>query len=261
MLDQLLARADWDGFPARRNGLGATREAARPRPRRATSNGPARSAPRPPMCGSAPTVRSRFSRVRRRWVRAWRRRIRQLVAEVLELDAVAYPGRPGRHRPGERRRQRRLALGVHRRLGDRRWPAARCSTKGRLSPPTRSKPRRPTSSTRGGRFRIAGTDRARSVCSSSRRAQPRRAHPRLRDRDAVRPVMAEWRAGLRGRDRLRYRRGRGRALHQRRRHRPHHQSHDRGGADPRRHRAGRRPGAVRAASSTTRRAASCSPAR
>ena len=79
----------------------------------------------------------------------------------------------------------------------------------------------------------------------ARRPAAGQAHPLLRHRQSVRPVVAERRPGVRGGDRPGDRRGRGGPPHHRRRRRPHHQPHDRHRADPRRDRAGRRPGPLR----------------
>ena len=114
---------------------------------------------------------------------------------------------------------------------------------------------RATSNFATGALRIAGTDRAHRAAELAAR-QPQRVHPRLGDRDALHAVVAERRAGgeveidpetgevtLARADQLR-------------RHRPHHQPHDRRRPDPRRHRAGRRPGALGAGALRRRTAAS-----
>ena len=118
ILDQGLALADWNGFAARRDESRVARQAARPRHRDRSSNGPAAT---------------RFEEKVSVDVTA-RRRHRDLLGDAGdgpghrdELRAARGrrlrradrqdPHRPGRHGARQRLRQRRIALALHRRLG------------------------------------------------------------------------------------------------------------------------------------------------
>ena len=120
-----------------------------------------------------------------------------------------------------------------------------------------------------GRFTVKGTDRSIGLFEVARAARERNDLPDdLRGplaaecdefiRGARLPVRLR---GLRGRDRPRHRPCRDRALHRDRRRRPRHQSADPARPDPRRHRPGRRPGAVGAFALRSATAGSCWPAR
>ncbi len=85
----------------------------------------------------------------------------------------------------------------------RRWfpRAARWSTRASRSPPTRSKPRRRTSSTSAGRFAVAGTDRAIGLAELAAK-QPEKLILRFSaTENRRRAVLAQRRPGDRGRDR------------------------------------------------------------
>ena len=183
----------------------------------------------------------------------------QLVTEVLQVAGGERHDRAGRHRPRQRRGQRRLALGVRRRLrrGGRGPNAhrARARARGRDARDRGRGPRVPR------RPRVHRRHRPLGVARRARVAAGRAPAARLGDPNALDAVVAERRAGLRGGGRCGHGRGDARAPDEHGRHRPHHQSHDRRGADPGRHGAGRRPGAVRAGGVRPRTAGSCSPAR
>ena len=95
----------------------------------------------------APTASSRSSRRRSRWARASQTSYAQLAVDVFGVPIEQDPHRPGRHRPRQRLRQRRLALALRRRLGGARRLRAHGRARARRSPARRSRRRRPTSNT------------------------------------------------------------------------------------------------------------------
>ena len=112
---------------------------------------------------------------------------------------------------------------------------------------------------RAGRFNVVGTDLGIDLFALAGRQAERRIH--LDSTSTVGGAdLAERLPRLRGRGRSRHRRRARRRLLVGERHRPRRQPDDRARPGRRRRRAGHRPGAVRARSSTTPRAASSSPA-
>ena len=148
----------------------------------------------------------------------------QLVDEMLGMPLFKGDDRAGRHRSRQRRRQRRLALGVRRRIGGgRRWPQD-VHPRARSSPPRRSRLRPPTSNTATAGF-ASPAPTARSSPASLPSASRRSVIRVSATQDALDAVVAQRRAGVRGGDRSRDGRGDARAHRQLRRHRPHHQPH------------------------------------
>ena len=176
----------------------------------------------------------------------------QLITEWLGVPIEQRPPCHRRHRP--RVGRRRLAFGPRdaARLHHRCMDAAHISSRrGCASPPICSKPPPPISNSPRavsgsraptapiGLFEVAPRARRRDDCRTTARAVARRSATRP---STSRPSL--WLPCLRGRGRSRDRRGRDRPLHRGRRLRPRGQPDDRARPDPRRHRAGHRPGAV-----------------
>ena len=92
------------------------------------------------------TARSRSMPRPCRWGRASQTSYAQLVVDVFGVPIEKHPHRHGRHRPRPGLRQRRLALAVHRRLGDQPSPRKRRWRTAAIWRPRRWRPPPPTSS-------------------------------------------------------------------------------------------------------------------
>ena len=214
-------------LPCSQNGLGATRQAAWPRPlelprmdrgaphrdRRCADRrrrhghgflgyaGDGAGRWRPPTFSSSPRCSAR-----------WRRSIRIVQGDTDQANGVGSVGSRSAFVGGS-------AVVV---------AGRKALDEGKSSPPKRSKPRRPTSSTATGASHCRHRSRDRSVrAGGAAAAEARSASPRPQT-----PSGPSWPNGAQvceveidpdtGEVEVR-------ALRQRRRHRPHHQSHDRGG--------------------------------
>ena len=135
---------------------------------------------------------SRSSRRRRRWARASRRRYAQLAVDVFGVPIEKIRIVQGDTDRGQRLRQRRLALAVHRRLGGARRVASARSTHAQAARrPRRS--RRPPADIeyRDGALRRRRHRSSASACSSSPASQPERAHRARLDERGRRADLAE----------------------------------------------------------------------
>ena len=268
VMDRALALSDWKGFNKRKRESQAQRQAARHRAcelsrdhqRRAARMGQGRrAAGGPRRCHDRhaverPGPRDELCAMRRRMARRRRR---------------PHQADPGRHR--HRAGRRRLAFGALDAHGRRRHGQG---VGGR--DPEGDQDRRPRAGDRPGRRRLrrrplhrerhrpldrpvrGGARRARAQRPAGGPARPARGRKR---RDDPRRGISVRLRGLRGRDRPGHRPDRDRALHRDRRRRPRHQSADPARPDPRRHRPGRRPGAVGALALRSATAGSFWPAR
>ena len=237
-LERLRARA----ATSRRSAASCAAAASPP-----SSNGPAAwpSRRRSPWT-SRPTASSRSLGATQAMGQGIADQLRAARGRRVRRADRADPHRPGRHRPRQRLRQRRLALALHRRLGGAGGLASARSSQAQAAGRRGARGRRrATSSTAPARFTVVGTDLGIGLFElAGKQSRPRivrRSRPARCGAD-----LAERLPRLRGRDRSRDRRGRGRRLRVGQRHRPRRQPDDRARPGRRRRGAGHRPGAVRA---------------
>ena len=178
----------------RRGAASCAAAASRP-----TSSGPARCRPRPSTSRSAPTGTVTVFSGTQAMGQGLETTYVQLVAEVLEIDGARHPHRPGRHRP---------ANGVGS-VGSRSAfiGGSAIVMAGHKVVDDGKEPRRPGARGGGGGRRVPGGEvqdrrhRPRDRSLRARRPAAGQAHPLLRDRESVRrrrgrtaPRSARWRS-------------------------------------------------------------------